>query len=90
MARSLIFITHRRQLLFWAAAEPGKATARDLWLKKDLGVFGDGFSAFVPKHGVVLIRNQGGHADTASLAGMLPQRGHLFELAVSTASARKP
>jgi len=32
------------------------ATVRDLWLKKDLGSFTDGFSAYVPSHGVVLVR----------------------------------
>jgi alpha-galactosidase len=32
------------------------ATIRDLWLKKDLGKFQHSFSAFVPKHGVVLLR----------------------------------
>lgn len=34
----------------------GEASVRDLWLKKDLGVFKGKFSAFVPKHGVVLVR----------------------------------
>jgi alpha-galactosidase len=29
---------------------------RDLWLKKDVGVFKNKFSAFVPRHGVVLVR----------------------------------
>lgn len=32
------------------------ATARDLWLKKDLGSFNDSFNAYVPSHGVVLVR----------------------------------
>ncbi len=34
----------------------GEATVRDLWLKKDLGVYKGKFNAFVPKHGVVLVR----------------------------------
>lgn len=34
----------------------GPAQVRDLWLKKDLGVFNGNFSAYVPSHGVVLVR----------------------------------
>lgn len=34
----------------------GEVTARDLWLKKDLGNYRDSFSAFVPRHGVVLVK----------------------------------
>jgi alpha-galactosidase len=34
----------------------GPAQVRDLWLKKDLGVFTGSFSAYVPSHGVVLVR----------------------------------
>jgi alpha-galactosidase len=34
----------------------GAAQVRDLWLKKDLGVFTGSFSAYVPPHGVVLVR----------------------------------
>jgi len=34
----------------------GAASIRDLWLHKDLGSFRDKFSAFVPSHGVVLVR----------------------------------
>lgn len=34
----------------------GKATVRDLWRQKDVGVFQDKFEAQVPAHGVVLIR----------------------------------
>jgi alpha-galactosidase len=34
----------------------GAANVRDLWLHKDLGSFRDKFSAFVPIHGVVLVR----------------------------------
>jgi alpha-galactosidase len=33
-----------------------EAIVRDLWLKKDVGTFKDKFSAFVPRHGVVLVR----------------------------------
>jgi alpha-galactosidase len=34
----------------------GQVTARDLWLKKDLGTFHGKFSVNVPAHGVVLVR----------------------------------
>jgi len=34
----------------------GSAGVRDLWLKKDLGTFKDKYSAYVPAHGVVLVR----------------------------------
>ena len=34
----------------------GEATLRDLWLKKDLGSFNKSYSAYVPPHGVVLVR----------------------------------
>jgi alpha-galactosidase len=34
----------------------GAAHVRDVWLRKDLGVFHETFSAYVPKHGVVLLR----------------------------------
>jgi alpha-galactosidase len=37
----------------------GPATVRDLWLKKDLGVVEDTFRAYVPRHGVVLVKIQG-------------------------------
>jgi len=33
-----------------------EAIVHDLWLKKDVGTFKDKFSAFVPRHGVVLVR----------------------------------
>ena len=33
-----------------------EASVRDLWLKKDLGNFKDKYSAYVPAHGVVLVR----------------------------------
>jgi alpha-galactosidase len=35
---------------------PGEASIRDLWLKKDLGTFKEKYNAYVPAHGVVLIR----------------------------------
>jgi alpha-galactosidase len=38
---------------------PGEAIVRDLWLKKDLGTFKDTFRAYVPRHGVVLVRIRG-------------------------------
>jgi alpha-galactosidase len=34
----------------------GAQRVRDLWRQKDLGVKADGFSATVPRHGVVLIK----------------------------------
>jgi alpha-galactosidase len=34
----------------------GEAAVRDLWLKKDVGTFKDSYSAYVPPHGVVLVR----------------------------------
>ena len=34
----------------------GEATVRDLWLKKDQGAFKDSYSAYVPTHGVVLVK----------------------------------
>lgn len=34
----------------------GDVSVRDLWLKKDLGQFKEKFSAYVPSHGVVLVR----------------------------------
>jgi alpha-galactosidase len=37
----------------------GVATVRDLWLKKDLGTFEDKYSAYVPSHGVVLVKIKG-------------------------------
>ena len=33
-----------------------EAAVRDLWLKKDVGVFKDHYSAYVPSHGVVLVK----------------------------------
>jgi alpha-galactosidase len=35
-----------------------EASIRDLWLHKDLGTFKESYSAFVPRHGVVLVRIQ--------------------------------
>ena len=37
----------------------GEARIRDLWLKKDLGSFKEKYSAYVPAHGVVLVRITG-------------------------------
>jgi alpha-galactosidase len=34
----------------------GGASVRDLWLKKDLGTVSGAFSAYVPSHGVVMVR----------------------------------
>jgi alpha-galactosidase len=36
----------------------GEAKVRDLWRKKDLGAFRNSFSAYVPTHGVVLVKIQ--------------------------------
>jgi alpha-galactosidase len=33
-----------------------KATARDLWVKKDMGVFTKEHTVEVPSHGVVMLR----------------------------------
>lgn len=35
---------------------PGSATVRDLWERKDLGVFKDSYSVTVPAHGVMLVK----------------------------------
>ena len=43
----------------------GDQLARDLWLRKDLGTFRGGFSALVPRHGVLLVEI--GRARTAVL-----------------------
>lgn len=40
----------------WSDLGFGKCTVRDLWRQKDLGIFGDGFTATVPRHGVVLVK----------------------------------
>ena len=34
----------------------GRYAVRDLWLRKDLGLFNDKYAASVPSHGVVLLR----------------------------------
>src|SRR5262249_390491 len=34
----------------------GAAVVRDLWLKSDRGAFKDSYSAYVPAHGVVLVK----------------------------------
>jgi alpha-galactosidase len=34
----------------------GRHNARDVWRQQDLGVFQDGFSSTVPRHGVTLLR----------------------------------
>jgi alpha-galactosidase len=34
----------------------GRRKVRDLWLRKDLGIFSDGFTATVPARGVVMVR----------------------------------
>lgn len=34
----------------------GQYVVRDLWRQQDLGTFGDGFEATVPRHGVVMIK----------------------------------
>ncbi len=34
----------------------GTASVRDLWLKKELGTFKNSYSAYVPRHGVVLVK----------------------------------
>lgn len=44
---------------FAAIGIHGEATVRDLWLKKDAGTFKNSYSAYVPPHGVVLVRIKG-------------------------------
>ena len=34
----------------------GRCAVRDLWLRRDMGRFGDRYAASVPSHGVVLLR----------------------------------
>jgi alpha-galactosidase len=41
---------------FSAIGISGQASVRDLWLKKDFGTFTNSYSAYVPAHGVVLVR----------------------------------
>jgi alpha-galactosidase len=48
--------TEQMTVNFSQIGEQGEAHVRDLWLHKDLGAFKDKFSAFVPRHGVVLVR----------------------------------
>jgi alpha-galactosidase len=48
--------TEQMTVNFSQIGEQGEAHVRDLWLHKDLGTFKDKFSAFVPRHGVVLVR----------------------------------
>lgn len=45
-------------VITWAelGVKKGSHAVRDLWRQKDLGSFAGGFTATVPKHGVVLIR----------------------------------
>ena len=48
--------TEQMTLSFSQIGITGSASVRDLWLKKDLGTFSDKFGAFVPRHGVVLVK----------------------------------
>ncbi len=48
--------TEQMTVDFTALGISGEATVRDLWLKKDVGVFKGKYSAYVPRHGVVLVR----------------------------------
>jgi alpha-galactosidase len=43
---------------FAAIGIRGEASVRDLWLMKDVGIFKDSYSAYVPSHGVVLVKVQ--------------------------------
>ena len=45
-------------LVFWdkIGLPSSPATVRDLWSRTDLGVYHSGYSAFVPPHGVVLVK----------------------------------
>ncbi len=47
----------------WAdLGRKGRCQVRDVWRQKDLGAYRDGFSAPVPRHGVMLIKVSGGKA----------------------------
>jgi alpha-galactosidase len=48
--------TERMAVEFSQIELHGVVSVRELWLKKDLGTFKDIFSAYVPAHGVVLVR----------------------------------
>jgi alpha-galactosidase len=48
--------TEEMRVSFSDIGVSGEAAVRDLWLKKDLGRFSGKFSAYVPRHGVVLVR----------------------------------
>jgi len=48
--------TEQMTVKLWLLGIEGEASVRDLWLKKDLGPVSGTFSAFVPSHGVVMVR----------------------------------
>jgi alpha-galactosidase len=48
--------TEQLSVDFAALGITGEVTVRDLWLKKDLGTFRGAFTAYVPRHGVVMVR----------------------------------
>jgi alpha-galactosidase len=48
--------TEQMTINFSQIGMKGQTSVRDLWLHKDLGTFKDSFSAYVPRHGVVLVR----------------------------------
>jgi alpha-galactosidase len=50
--------TEQMTVNFSQIGVPGEASVRDLWLHKDLGTFKQSYSAYVPRHGVVLVRIQ--------------------------------
>ncbi|MHC4442329.1 MAG: putative Ig domain-containing protein [Planctomycetota bacterium] len=48
---------HERIAVRWSQLHiQGQQTVRDLWRQKDIGVFGEEFTAKVPGHGVILVR----------------------------------
>jgi alpha-galactosidase len=44
---------------FCDAGLPASVQLRDLWARKDLGVFQESFTATVPRHGVVMLKATG-------------------------------
>ncbi|HEV2304526.1 MAG TPA: glycoside hydrolase family 27 protein, partial [Candidatus Acidoferrales bacterium] len=50
------YTTEQMAVSFPQIGVSGQATVRDLWLHKDLGTFSNSYSAYVPRHGVVLVR----------------------------------
>ena len=52
----------------------GTASVRDLWLKKELGTFKNSYSAYVPRHGVVLVKVRKSRPTGSVASDRLPSR----------------